>query len=106
MDAAGLDSGGLLVAGDFSYASGETAARALLDGDDPPTEIIVSNEQMALATLEVARSRGLELQRDLSLISFDNTPHVSFTQTPLTTVDQPTTENSPPRAQQLPPTHN
>src|SRR3546814_5254487 len=41
MDAAGLDSGGLLVAGDFSYASGETAARALLDGADPPTAIIV-----------------------------------------------------------------
>src|SRR3546814_12943731 len=59
---------------------------------DPPTAIIVSNDQMALATLEVARSRGLELPRDLSLISFDNTPIVRFTQPPLTAVDQPIAE--------------
>src|SRR3546814_2990357 len=89
MEAAGLDADGLLVAGDFSYASGEEAARTLLDSPDPPTAIIVSNDQMALATLEVARSRGLEIPRDLSLISFDNTPIVRFTQPPLTAVDQP-----------------
>src|SRR3546814_5737909 len=47
---------------------------------------------MALATLEVARSRGLEIPRDLSLISFDNTPIVRFTQPPLTAVDQPIAE--------------
>src|SRR3546814_3482725 len=47
---------------------------------------------MALATLEVARSRGRELPRDLSLISFDNTPIVRFTQPPLTAVDQPIAE--------------
>src|SRR3546814_13305735 len=92
MKAAGLDADGLLVAGDFSYASGEEAARTLLDSPDPPTAIIVSNDQMALATLEVARSRGLEIPRDLSLISFDNTPIVRFTQPPLTAVDQPIAE--------------
>ncbi|MBB5706412.1 LacI family DNA-binding transcriptional regulator [Sphingopyxis panaciterrulae] len=92
MAAAGLNADGLLVAGDFSYASGEEAARTLLDSPDPPTAIIVSNDQMALATLEVARSRGLEIPRDLSLISFDNTPIVRFTQPPLTAVDQPIAE--------------
>src|SRR3546814_6307296 len=91
MKAAGLDADGLLVAGDFSYASGEEAARTLLDSPDPPTAIIVSNDQMALATLEVARSRGLEIPRDLSLISFDNTPIVRFTQPPLTAVDRKST---------------
>ena len=44
---------------------------------------------MALATLEVARSRGVAVPRELSLISFDNTPLVHFTQPPLTAVDQP-----------------
>lgn len=89
MAKAGLDAAGLLAAGDFSYASGEVAARALLDRPDRPTAIIASNDQMALATLEVARSLGLSIPHDLSLISFDNTPLVHFTQPPLTAIDQP-----------------
>ena len=44
---------------------------------------------MALATLEVARSLGLSVPEDLSIISFDNTPLVHFTQPPLTAIDQP-----------------
>ena len=44
---------------------------------------------MALATLEVARALGIAVPGELSLISFDNTPLVHFTQPPLTAVDQP-----------------
>ena len=54
-----------------------------------PTAIIASNDQMTLATLEVARERGLSVPEDLSLISFDNTPIVRFTMPALTAVDQP-----------------
>ena len=89
MAAAGLDTTGLLAPGDFSYASGEEAAKALLDLAAPPSAIIASNDQMALATLEVARLRGIAVPQQLSLISFDNTPLVHFTQPPLTAVDQP-----------------
>jgi len=89
MAAAGLATHGLLAAGDFSYASGEVAALELLARADRPSAIIASNDQMALATLEVARQRGLIVPTDLSLISFDNTPLVHFTQPPLTAVDQP-----------------
>jgi LacI family transcriptional regulator len=92
MDSAGLSRDGLLTWGDFSYASGEVAARSLLDSADPPTAIIVSNDQMTLATIEVARARRLDIPRDLSIISFDNTPIVRFTQPPLTAVDQPIAE--------------
>jgi LacI family transcriptional regulator len=89
MNAAGLATEGLLAEGDFSYGSGETAARRLLESADRPTAIIASNDQMALATLEVARSQGIAVPQDLSLVSFDNTPLVHFTQPPLTAVDQP-----------------
>jgi LacI family transcriptional regulator len=37
----------------------------------------------------VARQSGLVVPRDLSLISFDNTPMMQFTQPQLTAVDQP-----------------
>ncbi len=89
MAAAGLATDGLLAEGDFSYASGEAAARQLLESANPPTAIIASNDQMSLATLEVARHRGLAVPGDLSLVSFDNTPIVNFSQPPLTAVDQP-----------------
>jgi LacI family transcriptional regulator len=92
MDEAGLPTGGLLAGGDFSYASGERAAAALLDASRPPTAIIASNDQMALATLEAARARGIAVPGGLSLVSFDNTPLVHFTQPPLTAVDQPIAE--------------
>ncbi|MBX7495183.1 LacI family DNA-binding transcriptional regulator [Qipengyuania sp. 6B39] len=89
MAKAGLDSAGLCERGDFGYDSGIVAAEALLDQPDPPTAIIASSDQMTLATLEVARKRRLAVPDDLSLISFDNTPIVRFTQPPLTALDQP-----------------
>jgi LacI family transcriptional regulator len=88
MTDAGLETDGLLAAGDFSYASGRAAALRLLDPPDRPSAIIASNDQMALATLDVARELGLAVPDDLSLISFDNTPVVQFAQPPLTAIDQ------------------
>lgn len=92
MEEAGLPTDGLLERGDFGFESGMLAARALLQGDERPTAIIASSDQMALATLEVARERALEVPRDLSVISFDNTPIVRFTNPPLTAIDQPIAE--------------
>ena len=89
MEDADLPHEGLLARGDFGFDSGTAAAKALLDSGNPPTAIIASSDQMALATLEVARKRGLDVPRDLSLVSFDNSPIVRFTQPPLTAVDQP-----------------
>lgn len=89
MAEAGLPTDELLQAGDFTYASGERAAQALLDLPSPPTAIIASSDQMTLAALEVARKAGLAVPQDLSLISFDNTPMMQFTQPQLTAIDQP-----------------
>lgn len=88
MAAAGLSIDGLLAAGDFTYASGKAAAAQLLDGPQASTAIVASNDQMALAALEVGRDRSLAVPRDLSLISFDDTPIVRFTHPPLTAVVQ------------------
>jgi LacI family transcriptional regulator len=87
-----LDIADLLAQGDFGYSSGRAAAEQLLGLDRPPTAIIASSDQMALATLEVARERNLDVPGDLSLISFDNTPVVRFSRPPLTAVDQPIAE--------------
>lgn len=90
MTAAGLDDDPSLVGrGDFSFNSGLEAAEALCALDDPPTAIIASNDQMALATLHVAQARELGVPDDLSIISFDDTPVVRFSVPPLTAINQP-----------------
>ena len=89
MKAAGLSTDGLLGRGDFGWESGRACALALLDGDRPATAIIASSDLMTLATLELARGRGMRVPGDLSLISFDDTPIVRFVQPPLTAVVQP-----------------
>jgi LacI family transcriptional regulator len=92
MEAAGLSADGLLGRGDFGWASGRACAMALLDGARPPTAIIASSDLMTVATLELARGRGMAVPGDLSLVSFDDTPIVRFVQPPLTAVVQPIAE--------------
>ena len=65
------------------------AAKELLSQADRPTAIIACNDQMALAVLDVAIAQGLSIPDDLSLISFDNSSVVRFTEPQLTAVDQP-----------------
>lgn len=91
MEEAGLATD-LCERGDFSYASGETAARKLLTAKNRPTAIIASNDQMAMATNSAAHALGMRVPGDLSLISFDNSPVVRFVQPPLTAIDQPIAE--------------
>lgn len=92
MEAGGFDTAALLQAGDFSYESGLSTADALLATNAPPTAIIASNDRMALAVLEAARARGIDVPADLSVISFDDTPITRFTHPPLTAVVQPIAE--------------
>lgn len=92
MERAGLATDGLCAPGDFGYESGLVAARRLLEQVPRPTAIIASSDQMTLAARHVAADLGLAVPGDLSLISFDNTPVTTFTDPPLTAIDQPVAE--------------
>ena len=92
MQDAGLLTTGLCETGDWTYASGVAAVRSLLGREEPPSAILSSNDQMALAASVTAREAGLAVPRDLSIISFDNTPVTRFVQPALTAVDQPVAE--------------
>lgn len=89
MDEAGLSTDGLFGVGDFGHASGLREAERMLASETPPTAIIASSDQMAIAALTAVRARGLDVPGDVSLISFDDTPIVRFTHPPLAAIVQP-----------------
>lgn len=92
MAEADLPIDGLCARGDFGYDSGVAAARELLARAHRPTAIIASSDQMTLAARDVAAALEIAVPRELSLISFDNTPVTTFADPPLTAVDQPIAE--------------
>ena len=78
-----------------SFASAGTSsrhrcepARQLLELADPPTAIFAANDLSAIQTMNVARSLGLSVPEDVSVIGFDNIPESALTDPPLTTIDQ------------------
>jgi LacI family transcriptional regulator len=75
--------------GDFSFASGLTAAEQLLDRDPPPTAIFASNDDMAAAVVSVAHRRHLDVPQQLTVVGFDDTMTAVTLWPPLTTVHQP-----------------
>ena len=79
----------LIKAGEFQPDSAEDAARELLTSGGEPTAIFAANDVSALATISVARTLGLRVPDDLSVIGFDNVPESALSDPPLTTIEQP-----------------
>jgi LacI family transcriptional regulator len=75
--------------GDFSFASGLSAAEQLLDRSPAPTAIFASNDDMAAAVVSVAHRRHLDVPKQLSVAGFDDTVTAVTLWPPLTTVHQP-----------------
>lgn len=55
-----------------------------------PTAVIVYNDVMAIGALQAARTLGLRVPEDVSIVGFDNIPMAAHTNPPLTTVAVPT----------------
>ncbi len=58
--------------GDYTAESGAAATQQLLDQPGAPTAIMYDNDVMALAGIEVARSRGVEVPAALSILAWDD----------------------------------
>lgn len=71
----------------FGVEGGEAAAARLVD--DGVTGIVCGSDLMALGAIRAARQRSLTVPGDLSVIGFDDSPLIAFTDPPLTTVRQP-----------------
>jgi LacI family transcriptional regulator len=79
----------LMRIGGFREESADQPARELLMMAHRPTAIFAANDLSAIRTMAVARSLGLSVPDDLSVVGFDNVPESALTTPPLTTINQP-----------------
>lgn len=71
----------------FSVEAGVAAATGLLDRG--VTGLVCGSDLMALGAIRAARQRGRTVPGDLSVVGYDDSPLIPFTDPPLTTVRQP-----------------
>jgi DNA-binding LacI/PurR family transcriptional regulator len=72
--------------------AGARAIAGLLSGPDAPTAVFACSDQLALGVLWAARSLGLRVPEQLSVVGFDDSPSARIAEPPLTTVAQPLRE--------------
>lgn len=81
------DAAGWIEEGLFSVEGGAAAAAALYDRG--ATAVVCASDVMALGAIRSARSRGLVVPADVSVIGFDDSSLTGFLDPPLTTIRQP-----------------
>jgi LacI family transcriptional regulator len=86
--AAGLPQGQSLQA-EATEENGFRLMNAQLAGHRPPTAVLCATDRMAVGALHALASVGLRAGRDVSVIGYDDLPMASFTDPPLTTLEQP-----------------
>jgi DNA-binding LacI/PurR family transcriptional regulator len=70
----------------FSVEGGQAAAARLIERGC--TAIVCGSDLMALGAVRAARSLGLDVPGDVSVVGYDDSPLIAFTDPPLTTVRQ------------------
>jgi DNA-binding LacI/PurR family transcriptional regulator len=71
----------------FSFEGGQAVADELLG--DGVTALICGSDVLALGAIRAARRRGLTVPGDVSVVGFDDSPFMNYTDPPLTTLRQP-----------------
>jgi LacI family transcriptional regulator, galactose operon repressor len=82
----------LIVRGEYSFDSGVSGAKILLESDNPPSAIFASNDEMAAGALFAARLMHIEIPAQLSIVGFEDSPFSRQTWPKLTTAHQPNNE--------------
>ncbi|MFJ6247732.1 MULTISPECIES: LacI family DNA-binding transcriptional regulator [unclassified Streptomyces] len=71
----------------YTLEGGQAAAGALIARGC--TAVVCASDMMALGAIRAARQQGLDVPRDVSVVGFDDSPLIAFTDPPLTTIRQP-----------------
>ena len=80
---------GSVVPSGFSIRSGRLAMAQLLDNPVRPTAVFASNDESAIGAIIEAKSRGLKIPDDISIVGFDDIDFAQSYDPSLTTIYQP-----------------
>jgi DNA-binding LacI/PurR family transcriptional regulator len=80
----------LVNGGLFSLEEGRKAMEKLMDLNEPPTAVFIAGDHMAIGAMEAAKSRGIRIPEDISIIGYDDIEMASYVTPKLTTVRQNT----------------
>ena len=64
----------MVMSGPLSAEHGAEATQALLDGANPPSAIVCGGNQLLVGCLRTLNDRGIQVGRDLSLVTCDHVP--------------------------------
>jgi LacI family transcriptional regulator len=78
-----------VLAGDFTYESGLTAAQKFMQLPDPPTAIFAANDEMAVGVIHGIQDLGKSVPNDVEVIGYNNIRLAEMVRPRLTTVVQP-----------------
>ena len=78
--------------GEFLRTPARAAAKKLLKLKNRPTALFVASDVMALEAIDVAKSLGIRVPEELSVVGFDDNPFNRTSSVKLTTVSQPIVE--------------
>ena len=78
--------------GDYSLASGVTAAMAYLALAQRPTGVICCSDEMAIGFIKTVSQAGVRCPSDVSVVGFDGIEFADFCEPTLTTIRQPRRE--------------
>lgn len=82
----------LIYKGNYSYESGEQAAKHFLSLEKIPTAVVCANDSMAIGLMKVLKENDLDIPDQVSVIGFDDIEVASRVFPPLTTVFVPIEE--------------
>jgi LacI family transcriptional regulator len=82
----------LEVESNFEITGGAAAAEHLLALHEPPTAIFCFNDNMAVGAMQTARTLGVGIPEDLSIVGFDDLEEAEIVTPALTTIRQPLAE--------------
>jgi DNA-binding LacI/PurR family transcriptional regulator len=77
-----------VVAGDWTFETGQRAMRELMALPDRPTAVFAASDTIAIGALEEAEALHLRVPEDVAIVGFDDIPEAQWVRPRLTTVAQ------------------
>ncbi|CCU78018.1 periplasmic binding protein/LacI transcriptional regulator [Halanaerobium saccharolyticum subsp. saccharolyticum DSM 6643] len=76
------------IEGDFTFESGYSAAKKIINKFPDVTAIFAFNDEMAVGTIRFLKEQGIKVPEDISVVGFDGIDLGNYTDPALTTIKQ------------------